>query len=66
MTKDFFAQNKVDYTEFDVQSDMFRRQEMMEKSGQMGVPVIVIADNDGKEELVVGFDQGTLIELLGL
>lgn len=66
MAKEFFDQNKVEYTNYDVQSDVSRRQEMMDKSGQMGVPVIAIAGEEGKEDIVIGFDQGMLIELLGL
>ncbi|MDO8564808.1 MAG: glutaredoxin family protein, partial [bacterium] len=50
--KKFFAQNNVEYTEHNVAADLEKRKEMIEKSGQMGVPVIAI-DND----LVVGFNQ---------
>ena len=66
LVKDFFTQNKVDYTEFNVQSDLARRQEMIDKSDQMGVPVIAIADQEGKEDIVIGFEPGTLVELLSL
>ena len=61
MTKDFFKQNNVEYQEFDVSSDLEKRKEMIEKSGQMGVPVIFV-DN----EMTVGFDKGKLQELLGI
>ena len=61
MAKEFFKANNVSYTEHDVASDMEKRKEMMEKSGQMGVPVIII-DN----ELTVGFDRPTIAKLLGL
>lgn len=61
MTKDFFQKNNVQYTEHNVATDAAKRQEMIEKTGQMGVPVIMI---DG--EVVVGFDQSRLSELLGL
>jgi len=60
-TKEFFKQNNVEYTDYNVASDLPRRQEMIEKSGQMGVPVTLI---DG--ELVVGFDRPRLVELLGV
>ena len=66
MTKEFLTQNKVAYTEYDVQSDIARRKEMMEKSDQMGVPVIAIADEKGEEKILIGFDQSALVELLGL
>ena len=61
MTKDFFKQNNVEYQEFDVASNLEKRKEMIEKSGQMGVPVIFV-DN----EMTVGFDKGKLQELLGI
>lgn len=59
--KKFFAQNNVEYTEHNVAADLEKRKEMIEKSGQMGVPVIAI-DND----LVVGFNQPKIKQLLGL
>ena len=59
--KDFFGQNNIEYTEVDVSTDAEKRQEMIEMTGQMGVPVIRI-DND----VVVGFDEPKLKELLGL
>ena len=59
MAKEFFDTNKVKYTDFNVATDLGKRREMIEKSGQMGVPVIVIGD-----QLTVGFDQERLKELL--
>ena len=59
--KEFFAENKVAYTEFNVASDLDKRKEMIEKSGQMGVPVISIGN-----DIVVGFDEGRLKELLAV
>ncbi len=59
MAKDFFNENGVKYENFDVASDVAKRKEMMEKSGQLGVPVITVGD-----ELIVGFDEGRLRELL--
>lgn len=61
MTKEFFAENKVEYIDNDVSQDEAKRNEMVEKSGQMGVPVI---DIDG--EIIVGFDEAKLKELLEL
>lgn len=63
-TKEFFAENKVDYTEYNVAGDQARAQEMITKSGQMGVPVTVITDENGKEEIVVGFNKPRLKEIL--
>lgn len=62
LAKDYFAANNVKYTEHDVASDIGRRNEMIEKSGQMGVPVIIIGD----DELVVGFNKPVIAKLLGL
>lgn len=57
--KEFFKENNVAFEEYNVQSDVDKRQEMIEKSGQMGVPVIFV-----DEEMVIGFDQDRLAELL--
>lgn len=59
MTKEFFGENGVKYTEKDVTTDDEAREAMITKSGQMGVPVI---DIDGK--ITVGFDKDRLSELL--
>lgn len=61
MAKDFFKEHNVTYTEYDVLSDLEKRQEMIDKSGQMGVPVIMI---DGK--IIIGFDQAEISSLLGI
>jgi glutaredoxin-like YruB-family protein len=63
--KAFFQENDVDYTEVDVAADQDKAKEMIELSGQMGVPVIKIGDGDDAE-LVVGFDQNHLSHLLGV
>lgn len=57
--KDYFNENKIEYTEYDVAADAEKRQEMVEMTGQMGVPVIKI-DN----EVVIGFDEAKIAELL--
>ena len=59
--KDFFAANDVTFTEHDVASDLEKRQEMIDMTNQMGVPVIRIGD-----DVVIGFDEGKLKELLSL
>ncbi|OGI86611.1 NrdH-redoxin [Candidatus Nomurabacteria bacterium RIFCSPLOWO2_01_FULL_41_12] len=61
MAKDFFKANNITYTEHNVAGDMEKRKEMIEKSGQMGVPVIIIGD-----ELIVGFNKPKIVQLLGL
>ncbi len=59
--KDFFNNNNIEFTEFDVASDTEKRQEMVDLTGQMGVPVIKVDD-----DVVVGFDEVKLSELLGI
>ncbi len=61
LAKDYFTANNISYTEHDVAADIERRNEMIEKSGQMGVPVIIIGD----DELVVGFNKPLIAKLLG-
>lgn len=59
--KDFFTDNNVAFTDIDVATDQEKRQEMIEMTGQMGVPVIRIGD-----DVVVGFDESKVKELLGM
>ncbi|MBI2035814.1 MAG: glutathione S-transferase N-terminal domain-containing protein [Candidatus Liptonbacteria bacterium] len=59
MTKEFFGEHNIQYAEKNVVQDEEARNEMVTKSGQMGVPVI---DIDG--EIIVGFDEERLGELL--
>lgn len=59
--KDFFSNHDIDYTEHDVSENKQKRQEMVQKSGQMGVPVIIVND-----EIIVGFDRNRLTEELNL
>lgn len=61
MAKEYFREHNIAYEDKDVTMDMDAQEEMIEKSGQMGVPVIAI---DG--EMIVGFDQKRIAELLGL
>ena len=61
MAKDFFTENKIAFTDYNVATDLPKRQEMIQKSGQMGVPVIYVGD-----EVIVGFDEEKLRKLLAL
>lgn len=65
LAKEFFTGKGVEFTDVDVSTDEEARNAMVEKSGQMGVPVIVIGD-EGSEDIVVGFNEPKLTELLGL
>lgn len=59
--KEFLKENNVEYEEFNVAEDESAREEMIEKSGQMGVPVIVIGNR-----IIIGFDKEELKAALGL
>lgn len=61
LAKDFLKSKNIPYTEYDVAADLEKRQEMIEKSQQMGVPVIVVGD-----DVIVGFDKARLAKLVGL
>ena len=61
MTKDFLKEKGIGYTDFDVAHDLEKRQEMIQKSGQMGVPVIFVGD-----EMIIGFDKERLVSTLGV
>lgn len=61
MAKEYFTTNNVPYTEHNVATDLEKRKEMIERSGQMGVPVIFVGD-----DMTVGFDKPRLAGLLGL
>lgn len=61
LAKEFFKENNISYTEFDVASNIEKRQEMVNLSGQLGVPVIRIED-----EVMVGFNRPMVSQLLGI
>ena len=59
MAKNFFKEKGVSYEDKNVGLDRAAGQEMIAKSGQMGVPVV---DIDG--EILVGFQPEAFLELL--
>lgn len=59
--KQFFNEKGVEYVEYDVAADADRRKEMVDKSGQLGVPVI-----DIEGQIIVGFDRETVATTLGI
>ena len=61
MAKDFFISKGVVFEDIDVSSNLEKRKEMIDKSGQMGVPVITIDD-----QLIVGFNKPKIMELLNI
>jgi glutaredoxin-like YruB-family protein len=61
MAKEFLKEKNVAYEDVNVQADHDRAKEMIEKTGQMGVPVL---DIDGK--IIIGFDKEEISAALGL
>ena len=61
MAKEYFKSKGVVYQEYDVFKDEAKRNEMVSKTGQLGVPVI---DIDGK--IIIGFDKPKINQYLGL
>jgi len=61
MAKDYLKSKNIEFNDFNVAEDQEKAQEMMEKSGQMGVPVIEIDDH-----ILVGFDKPEIDRLLNL
>ena len=59
--KQFLKDNNVDFEDIDVSANQDKVQEMVQKSDQMGVPVI---DIDG--EIITGFDRDRISKALGL
>ena len=57
--KEYFSQKGISYVDYDVAKDRDKSKEMIQKSGQMGVPCIMIDD-----EIVVGFIQSKIDDLL--
>ncbi len=60
-TKQFLKDNNIDFEDIDVSANHARAEEMVAKSGQMGVPVL-----DIEGEIIVGFDKEKISSALGL
>jgi glutaredoxin 3 len=61
MAKEFFKEKGIAYTEHNVAADQDKRAEMVDMTGQLGVPVIRI-END----VIIGFNKPKIAELLGV
>lgn len=61
LAKEFFKAHNVPFTDYNVLEQADKRQELVEKSGQMGVPVIFIGN-----DMVIGFDEAKITSLLKL
>ena len=59
--KEFLKERHIEFEEVDVTQDETAQKEMIEKSGQMGVPVLEI-----DEEVIVGFDREKITKLLNI
>ena len=57
--KEFFKKNNIAFTDYDVFRDQAKRAEMLERSGQIGVPVIFVDD-----KMTIGFNESTLKQML--
>ena len=60
-TKQFLKENNVPFTDLDVSSNSEKAEEMTQKSGQMGVPVL-----DIEGTIIVGFDKEKIKQSLGI
>lgn len=61
LAKDWFQEKGVEYVEYDVAADIEKRKEMVEMTGQLGVPVIKIGD-----DVVIGFNPNKISQILDL
>ncbi len=61
IAKEFFKAHDIAYTEYNVAADPQKRQEMVELTGQLGVPVIRVGD-----DVMVGFQESYMKQVLGM
>lgn len=61
LAKAWFKEKGLEYSEYDVAADIEKRKEMVEMTGQLGVPVIRIG-----EDVVIGFNPNKLDSILSL
>lgn len=61
MAKDWLTEKNIPFADYNVAEDMTKQKEMIEMTGQRGVPVIKIGD-----EVMVGFNQDHMASLLGI
>lgn len=64
--KDYLSQKNIAFEDIDVAANHVAGREMVKKSGQMGVPVSIITTDNGKEEIIIGFDKARISKLLGI
>ncbi len=61
LAKEFFKANNISYTEYNVAADADKRTEMVQLTGQLGVPVIKVGD-----DIMVGFQESYMRQALGM
>ena len=61
--KDFLKEKKVEFEEVDLGQNPERAEELIKKSGQMGIPVTII-EKDSKEQIIIGFNREELTKAL--
>jgi len=59
--KQFLTEHNIEFKEFDVSQDEKARDEMIEKSKQMAIPVVEI-----NGEIIIGFDKNKIVKILGI
>jgi len=61
MAKEYFKQKNIQYEEINVTGNVEKQKELVQKSGQFGVPVIFIND-----KIILGFDRDKINQYLGI
>lgn len=64
LAKDYFAAQNIPFTDYNVVEDAEKRKEVVELTGQMGVPVIVINEEGKDPAVMVGFSEQMFTETL--
>ncbi|GBD34887.1 hypothetical protein HRbin35_00642 [bacterium HR35] len=62
--KEFLNKLNLEYEERDVDQNLEWRNELFQKTGQMGIPVTIVIDNNDKEHLIIGYDPASLMEII--
>lgn len=66
MEKEWLENNNINHEVVYVDQDQKEAEAMVQKTGQMGVPVTEVQFSEGDPEYVIGFDRGKLSSLLGV
>lgn len=65
MLKSWLKEKNVEFTEYRVDQNPFAAQNMVQLSGQMGVPFSTVEKDDGTVEKILGFDRARFEQILG-